>query len=348
VLVALIVSEEGFPFAFEVLDGNRRDVTTLEEMLQAIEAKYGSVRRIWAFDRGVTSEKNLKLLRARKMPYVCATPRSALKGFEKELTAKDWQGVKADVEVHTVPRVSGEETFLLVRSTGRRAKEKAMRDLAMKRLEKALTALAQAVAKGQLKNDRKIHIRIGQHLGKHPSVAKLYAIDVQTTGKKKELRWSRKEDKLRWREISEGAYLIRTSLTGVELSKLWDTYMQLTEAEAAFRAIKSELLMRPIWHRKKHRVQAHILVAFLSYALWVTLKHSLKGSQYLHTYDYDVSPWKALSILSRIKSGDIILPAIDGRTLRLRRVSTPDQEEKGILEKLKINLPDRLGPDIEM
>lgn len=271
--MALIVSQEGFPFAFEVLDGNRRDVTTLEDMLDVVENKYGYARRIWVFDRGVVSEENLKTLRKRKAPYVCGTPRSALKAFEKELTSQDWQQVKEDIEAQIIPRVSGEETYLLVRSQGRINKEKAMRELAMKRLEAALAKLAAGVAKGRIKEDKKIHLKTGRLLGRYPSVASLYEIEISCTDQqKKTLAWNRKEDKLRWKQITEGTYLIRTNLSGMELSKLWEMYTQLTEAEAAFRAIKSELLVRPIWHHKEKRVQAHILVAFLGYALWVTLK----------------------------------------------------------------------------
>jgi transposase len=349
VVVALIVSEEGFPFAFEVMDGNRRDVTTLEDMLNTVEAKYGVARRVWVFDRGVVSEKNLKLLRARKMPYVCGTPRSALKAFEKELTSRNWEQVREEVEIHRVPRVSGKETYLLVRSTGRRLKENAMRDLKMARLEKSLAGLAQQVKKGRLKDEKKIHFKAGQILGHYPSVASLYTIDVkESAGRRLDLVWSRHAAKLHWKEITAGTYLIRTNLSDVELGKLWEIYTQLTEAEAAFRAIKSELMIRPIWHHKTERVQAHILVAFLGYALWVTLKHSLKGTASLHAYDYDLLPWKALKILSRIKSGDIILPATDGRILRLRRISTPDDEEKYLLHKLHITLPERLCDDVVM
>lgn len=340
VIIALIVSEEGFPFAFEVLSGNRSDVTTLEEMLDVIDHKYGYARRIWVFDRGLVSEKNLKVLRTRKTPYVVGTPRSALKNYEKELTSCcNWQKVKDEVEIHPVPRVSGEETFVLVRSQGRQKKERAMRELKMRRLETGFGKLAKAVAVGRLKNEKKIHIKIGQLLGRYPSVARLYRAELRNENGASVLHWSIHQDRLHLRQITEGAYLLRTNLKDMGLEKLWEIYIQLTEAEAAFRAIKSELMVRPIWHHKEKRVQAHILVAFLGYALWVTLKHSLKVSSILHEYDYDVSPWEALSILSKIKSGDIILPATDGRTLRLRRVCDPDQEAGRLLEKLKIQLP---------
>ena len=348
VVVALIVSEEGFPFSFEVMEGNRLDVTTLEEMLDAVEEKYGIARRIWVFDRGVVSEKNLKLLRSRKMPYVCGTPRTALKAFEKELVSRNWERVKDEVEIHRVPRVSGEETYLLVRSTGRRLKENAMRELKMKRLEKGLAGLAQQVKKSRFQDDRKIHFKAGQMLGHFPSVASLYTIDVKTGTKGRfKFIWSRRADKVRWKEITSGTYLIRTNLSDVELSKLWEIYTQLTEAEAAFRAIKSDLMIRPMWHQKKERVHAHILVAFLGYALWVTLKHSLQRSAQSQDRD-EGSPWKALNMLSGIKSGDIILPAVDGRILRLRRVSTPTPEERALLERLKISLPEKLCSDLAM
>jgi transposase len=280
---------------------------------------------------------------------VCGTPRSALKAFEKELTCGDWQQVKEDVQAQIIPRVSGEETYLLVKSQGRINKEKAMRDLAMKRLETALAKLTAGVAKGRIKEDKKIHLQAGRLLGRYPSVASLYQIDLKIAqDQKKTFVWTRKEDKLRWKRITEGTYLIRTNLSDMELSKLWEMYTQLTEAEAAFRAIKSELMVRPIWHHKEKRVQAHILVAFLGYALWVTLKHSLKNSSRLQLkkrYDWDLSPAKALNTLSRIKSGDIILPTTDGRALRLRRVSTPEPEARQLLEILHIELPDRIGND---
>ena len=348
VVIALIVSQEGFPFAFEVMDGNRRDVTTLEEMLTVVENKYGYARRIWVFDRGVVSEDNLKALRKRKAPYVVGTARSKLKDFEKELTSSSWQKIREEVEVCTIPRVSGKETYVLIRSQGRREKEKAMRELAMSRCEARLAKLTGQVNKGRLKDDKKIHVRLGQILGRYPSVSSLYTTDLQTqdSGRMK-FHWQVREDKLHWKKITEGSYLIRTNQVNLEHSKLWEIYTQLTEAEAAFRAIKSELMIRPIWHQKQKRVQAHILVAFLGYALWVTLKHSLKGSHFLHPYDYDLTPWKSLGILSRIKSGDIILPTTDGKILRLRRVSTPDPEARDLLMKLKIKLPTRLGTDME-
>lgn len=348
VLIALIVSEEGFPFSFEVLDGNRRDVTTLQDMLDIIDHKYGCARRIWMFDRGVVSEKNLKILRTRKTPYVVGTPRSALKNYDKELVSSNWQRIKNEVEVHSMPRVSGEETFVLVRSAGRQKKEKAMRELAMKRLEAGFSKLAKAVSAGRLKDDKKIHIKIGQILGRYPSAAKLYYAELKNENGTSVFHWSVRQDRLHLREITEGAYLLRTNLKDMDLGKLWTMYTQLTEAEAAFRAIKSELLVRPIWHHKEKRVQAHILVAFLGYALWVTLKHSLKntgGLQPKEDYDWDISPAKALNVLSRIKSGDIILPTSDGRKLRLRRVSTPDPGERRLLAALKIDLPERIGKD---
>lgn len=348
VLIALIVSEEGFPFAFEVLDGNRRDVTTLEEMLDVVENKYGYARRIWVFDRGVVSENNLKVLRTRKTPYVVGTPRSALKSYEQELKSQNWSSIKNDVEVHCVPRVSGEETFVLVRSQGRQQKEKAMRELAMKRLEAGFSKLAGAISAGRLKDDKKIHIRIGKILGRYPSVAKLYEAGLSQENGTGVLRWGVLQDRLDLRRLTEGAYLLRTNLKDTALEKLWDIYIQLTEAEAAFRAIKSELLVRPVWHHKEKRVQAHILVAFLGYALWVTLKHSLKNTSLLQPkedYEWDISPAKALDVLSRIKSGDIILPITDGRQLRLRRVSTPDPEERQLLAALKVDLPETIGKD---
>lgn len=348
VVIALIVSQEGFPFAFEVFDGNRRDVTTLEEMLEAIEKKYGRTRRIWVFDRGVVSEKNLRLLRRRKIPYVVGTRRAELKQFEQDLLSKEWQKVREEVEVMLIPRKRLKETFVLTKSAGRHEKEKAMRERAMKLVEKGFKGIVRQVARGKLKDAQKVLVRIGKLLGRFPSVAKFYQWKLTPKGKAQTLEWGYHEEKKQWAEVAEGIYLLRTFGVDLTAEKLWEIYIQLTDVEAAFRTMKSNLLVRPIWHRKETRVQAHILVAFLGYALWVTLKQTLKRTSSLHAYDYDVSPAKAIDILSGIKSGDIILPTTDGCVLKLRRVARPGLIQQQLLAHLKIALPERLAPDQQM
>lgn len=341
IVLALVVSPEGFPLAYEVFDGNRTDVTTLDEILDVVEATYGRAQRVWVFDRGLVSERNLDTLRGRQAHYLVGTPRGQLKGVERDLLAADWQQVRDDVDVKLVAGPGGAETLVLCRSAARREKERAMRERASQRLEGALARLADQVAAGKLAHEGTIQRRIGRLLERYPSVAGLYEIELTGAGAARRVRWQERAERRAWCEAREGAYLLRTNLTATDPTRLWEQYVQLTEAEAAFRALKSELAIRPIWHQKDSRVQAHILVAFLGYALWVTLKHTLKRA------GSTLSPQKALHRLRGIKSGDILLETTDGRTLRLRRVSRPDAQQHTLLDQLRLTLPERLNADAE-
>ncbi len=341
VVIALIVNGEGFPLSYETFDGNRGDVTTVETVLRMVERKYGKARRVWVFDRGVVSEENLQALRRRDGRYLVGTPRSKLKQFEKALLEGGWEQVRPDVEVKLVPTPQGEETYILCRSTARQAKEQAIHSRFSTRMEKALTALQKRVAEGQLKDRNKIERRVGKIQARHPQVADLYPVGVVEKGGALSLEWQALEGRQTWQRAREGAYLLRTNLPPDQPEKLWTNYIQLTEAEAAFRALKSELSIRPIFHQLERRAKAHILVAFLGYALWVTLKHLLigKGST--------LSPAKALGLLGTLISADIVLPTTDGREIRLRRVTTPSAEQKQLLDQLAITVPIRLSFDQE-
>lgn len=342
VLIALIVTPEGFPMAYEVFDGNTRDVTTLEEILETVEAKYGKLKRIWVFDRGIVSEENLETLRAHQGQYLVGTPRSAMKQFKTELLHEGWQKVREDVEVKLLSIPEGEETYVLCKSAGRKKKEEAMVQKSMEKVETLIQKLSKRVSDGKIKEEIKIQRRIGAILAKHPSVAGLYEIRLDKREEDKlKLLWEYTQTKKEWVELREGHYLLRTNLKGQTPEELWTKYMQLVEVEASFRALKSELLVRPIWHHKESRVQAHILVAFLGYALWVTLKHSLKHKR------LSLSPMKALHLAGKIQSGDILLETTDGRKLSLRRISRPDKEAKELLKTLEIHLPERLSRDLE-
>jgi transposase len=341
VIIALVVSEEGFPIAYEVFDGNRPDVTTLEEILEAVETKYGKFRRIWVFDRGIVSEENLEILRKHGGQYLVGTPRSALRRFEKELLVEGWQEVREDVEVKLISIPGDEETYVLCRSTGRKEKESAIHVRQIQRLERHLGKLSVRISQGQIKDDVKIQRRIGAILARHPQVADLYEVGMERSSGKLSLVWEKVKAKSQWAKLREGHYLLRTNLKEENPQKLWEKYMQLVEAEAAFRALKSELAIRPIWHHKESRVQAHILVAFLGYALWVTLKHSLKRA------GLALSPMKALHVAGKVQSGDILLETTDGRTLRLRRISRLDQGASELFRALKIQIPERLNRDLE-
>jgi transposase len=340
-VIALIVNPEGFPLSYEIFDGNRADVTTLEAMVRLVERKYGRARRVWVFDRGIVSEENLALLRRRGGQYLVGTPRSKLREFERQLLADDWQQVRDDVEVKLVPAPGGEETYILCRSTARKEKEQAIRSRFSVRMEKALTALEKRVAAGQLRDRSKIERQLGAIQARHPQVADLYQLRVIEQDARVVVEWQVRPERRTWQQVREGAYLLRTNLPSSDPEQLWKSYIQLTEAEAAFRALKSELNVRPIFHQLEHRTKAHVLVAFLGYALWVTLKHLLKGS------GSKLSPMQALAMASTLHSADIVLPTTDGRQIRLRRVTSPTREQQVLFEQLHIHIPDRLNLDQE-
>lgn len=340
-LIALVVSEEGFPLAYEVFDGNRADVTTLEEIVGAVENKYGRAQRVWVFDRGVVSEANLKMLRDEEGLYLVGTPRSQLKKFEKELLAEGWYPVRDSVEVKLIPHPEGKETFVLCKSSGRKTKEEAMQRRQAEKLGKALAQMSDSIAQGKRKDVDKLNRRLGRLEERYPMVSDLYQVELKRMDGKLQLQWQRREGTQNWAQLRQGAYLLRTNLGETDPAKLWDKYVQLTEAEAAFRVLKSELNIRPIWHQKQDRVQAHILVAFLGYALWVTLKHLLKAAR------MDLSPAHVLQQMAQIQSVDIVLETTDGREIRLRRVTRLNEQQKSIAQALNLSIPERLHFDRE-
>jgi transposase len=262
-VIALIVNSEGFPFSYETFDGNRADVSTLETILRMVERKYGKARRIWVLDRGIVSEENLEAIRKRDGQYLVGTPRSQLKRFETELLKEDWTRVRPEVEVKQVAIPQGEETYILCRTAGRKEKEKAMRSRFSTSMEDALQRLEKSIATGRLKDRNKMERRLGRIQARHPSVNDLYQVSVRDTADGLRLFWQMKEDRKSWRESREGAYLLRTNLRAETAEQLWSKYMQLTEAEASFRALKSALSIRPLFHQLEPRVKAHVMVAFL-------------------------------------------------------------------------------------
>jgi len=271
-VIALIVNSEGFPFSYETFDGNRADVSTMETILRMVERKYGKARRIWVFDRGIVSEENLASIRKREGQYLVGTPRSQMKQFEAELLNKEgWSQVRSEVEVKKIAIPQGEETYILCRTAGRQEKEKAIRSRFSSSMERALKGLEKTIAMGRLKDRNKMERRLGRIQARHPQVNDLYDVHLRETAEGVRLFWQMKEDRKQWRESREGAYLLRTNLQEGTAEELWAKYMQLTEAEASFRALKSELSIRPLFHQKEARVKAHVMVAFLGYALRVTL-----------------------------------------------------------------------------
>jgi transposase len=349
-VIALIVNNEGFPFSYETFDGNRADVSTMETMLRMVERKYGKARRIWVMDRGIVSEENLQAIRKRDGQYLVGTPRSQMKRFEAELLKDDWVHVRSDVEVKQVKIPGGEETYILCRTAGRKEKEEAIRKRFSDRMEEALKRLAQTIANGRLKDRNKMERRLGRIQATHPQVNDLYDVVLRDTAEGVRLHWELKQGATAWRNLREGAYMLRTNLPASSAEELWSKYMQLTEAEASFRALKSEVSIRPLFHQKEPRVKAHVMVAFLGYALWVTLKHLLKrrppivprptasGVENAQPF----SPMKALALLSTLQSADIVLPTTEGREIRLRRITEPTAEQKSLLHQLGLTLPERL------
>jgi transposase len=347
-VIALIVNHEGFPFSYETFDGNRADVSTMETILRMVERKYGKARRIWVFDRGIVSEENLRAIRERGGQYLVGTPRRQMKQFQEELLKDDWTQVRPEVEVKQVAIPKGEETYILCRTAARKEKEKAIRNRFSTRMEEALQRLAKSSETGRLKDRNKMERRLGRIQARHPQVSDLYEVALRDTRDGVRLQWSIKEDRQLWRGLREGAYMLRTNLQADSAEELWSRYMQLTEAETSFRALKSELSIRPLFHQLEPRVKAHVMVAFLGYALWVTLKHLLKRRDAIAplpisgvTQVQPLSARKALALLATLHSADIVLPTTDGREIRLRRITEPTAEQKLLLQQLNLTLPER-------
>jgi hypothetical protein len=264
-----------------------------------------------------------------------------VEGFHTTVRIDDHDAIHSRFDDRSPPgfagaETGGTETYVLCRSTARRAKELAIRHRFSTRLEERLQRLATRVATGRLKDRGKIERVLGRLQASYASVADLYEMAVRDEDGHLRLHWKLIEARRTWRDAREGAYLLRTNLEGQTAEELWTKYIQLTEAEAAFRALKSELAIRPLFHQLEHRTKAHILVAFLGYALWVTLKHLLQRR------GTGLTPARALAQLATLQSADIVLPTTDGREIRLRRVATPTSDQQRLLDQLDITVPTHL------
>jgi len=339
VCIGLVTSREGLPLALEVFDGNRTDVTTTEEMVTAMEDKYGKANRIWVMDRGMVSEGNIEFMRQRRARYLIGTPKSMLRKFEQELLSKGWEEVHPGVEVKLCPcPEGGDEAFVLCRSDGRKEKETAILNRFIARLEAGLGKLKEQAEKGKLCDRQKAERRIGRLLERNSRAASLFTVTVTetTTSKSNHLAVDirKNEDRYQWALKSGGSYILRTNWTEADPKTIWKRYIQLTEVEDAFRTEKHDLGMRPIYHRKKDRTQAHILVCFLALAMWRTLQQWMKAS------GLGTAPRKLMEEMREVRSLDVLLPARD-KTIRLRVVSTPSKPLRVLLQMMKILLPNR-------
>ncbi len=341
VCIGLVVTREGFPVGYEVFGGNRPDVTTLEEIVEMMEARYGAIGRIWVLDRGIASEDNLAFLRSRGARYLVGTPRTMLRRFERHLLEEDWEEVREGIEVKLLPSPDGAETFVLCRSADRVAKERAIHERFVTRIETALVRLAASLQRARKRRDRgTIERQLGRLLGKNSRAAGAFRIEVREAPEAPSglrLVWTRETAWEAWAAASEGCYLLRTNVTDLSAPELWRTYIQLTEAEAAFRTAKSDLRVRPIWHQKDRRVEAHILFSFLALALWRTLQ------AWMEHVGLGRGPRTLIEELARIKAVDVLLPTTAGRTVRLCCISRPDAAQQAILDRLCLRLPERLG-----
>jgi len=269
--IALVVSRGGLPLGYEVFAGNRSDVTTVKEIVEAMESRYGQANRIWVMDRGMVSADNVEFLQQGGRRYILGTPKSMLRKFEQQLLDGNWREVHQGLEVKLCPAPGGEEVFILCRSAQRQLKEQAMHDRFERRIEQKLEAMAEGCAKRK-QDPLKVAQRVGGLLGKNSRAAGLFQVNVEADTKGwAHLRWTKRDERRDWMKLSEGCYLLRSNVTDWSGEELWRAYIQLTEAEEAFRLHKSDLVMRPVWHQKEHRVQAYILVCFLAYVLWKTL-----------------------------------------------------------------------------
>lgn len=345
VCIGLVVSSEGMPLGYQVFAGNKNDAKTVEEIVEAMEQKYGRAQRIWVMDRGMVSEANLRFLRSRDGQYIVGTPKAQLRQFERHLTEQDWHEVQPGVEVKLVPGPDGLEKFVLTRSTDRREKERAMHQRFLERMQTGLVKLQAAAESGRLRDEGEAHRRWGRLQAQNWRASGAFTVSIdklpQPEGKAHlRIRWTRNARWSEWASLSEGCYLLRTNLTETDPATLWKRYIQLTEAEWAFRISKDELRIRPIWHQHEKRVQAHILVCFLAYVLWKTL------AQWMKHAGLGDAPRTLIEELAKIKSGDVVLPAQSRagqrRTIRLRCVTAPDPAQKVLLNRLGLTLPRRL------
>jgi transposase len=340
VCIALVVTFDGFPLGYEVFAGNTHDSRTLQTIVATMEARHGMLGRVWISDRGMASADNLAWLRSTGRRYIIGAPKSELKKFSSALAAADgWRTVHEGVEVKLTRHPETEETVILCRSADRRGKERAMHDKFSLRIEEALQRLAARLARAKKRVDPAVVNRqIGRILQQNQRAAARFAITLEPDGCPAGFRlgvvYNDAFDD--WAALSEGAYLLRSNICDWSDQQLWKAYIQLTQAEAAFRIQKDQLNLRPIWHQRAERVQAHILVCFLALVLWKSLE------MWQSRAGLGNSPRTVLEELARIQSNDVVLPTASHGQIRLRCVTQPDAAQAALLDRLGVVLPKRM------
>lgn len=339
VVVALVVTPEGFPLGYEVLPGNTIDNKTLKATLEAIETQYGKARRIWVMDRGIPTEETLAQMRQSDPPVhsLVGTPKGRLSQLEAQLATRPWQEVRQGITVKLLPQ--DQECYVFARSAARVDKERAMRRRQLKQLWKRLPEIR------QMKNLNRdsLLMKLGAARQQWPSAWRLVAIRVPREEEPinaETFCWRLRKKKLRQVRRREGRYLLRTNLTEEDPAKLWQYYIQLTQVEEAFRNLKGDLSLRPIFHQKEGRVEAHIFVAFLAYCLHVTLR------RWVYDLSPGLTPRSVLEKFAAVQMIDVHLPTTDGRRVILPRYTQPEPELQVLLHQLKLTLPEQPPPRI--
>ncbi len=342
VCIALVVTFDGFPLGYEVFAGNVHDSRTLQTIVATMEERHGAMGRVWIADRGMASAKNLAWLNETGRRYIIGAPKSELKKFATDLShAAGWRQIREDVEVKLTSHPETGETIILCRSAERRSKEQAMHEKFSKRIESALTSLTERIArsKRRLGSDQ-INRQIGRLLQQNQRSAARFEIRLEAdpcpAGFRLEVKIKPEFDD--WAQRSEGAYVLRSNITDWTDEQLWKAYIQLTQAEAAFRIQKDQLNVRPIWHQRSDRVQAHILVCFLAFVLWKSLE------MWQSRAGLGNSPRTILEELARIQCHDVVLPTATHGQIRLRCIARPDAAQAALLNRLGIVLPTRMRP----
>lgn len=346
VCIGLVVSRCGMPLGYEVFAGNTADVTTVREIVDKMEKRYGKSDRVWVMDRGMVSESNLAFLREGGRRYIVGTAKSMLKKFEQEILKSDWHKIRDGLEVKLChPPVSEEseepderqqETFILCRSRDRAEKDAAIVRRSEAKIEERLKSITTRCER-QCRDPMKVEREIGRLLGQNTRAAGLFDVKVHKTDSGgAQVDWKKIKPVQDWHALANGCYLLRTNVRHWTDEELWKAYIQLTEAEAAFRIHKTDLSIRPVWHQKKDRVLAHILVCFLAYVLWKTL------GQLCQSAGLGNEPRRVLAELSDIRLVDVVLPTRSGIEIRRRCVSRPSDHQQILLEKLRLRLPTRI------
>lgn len=333
VVIALIVTPEGFPLAYEVLAGNTADKTTLRSFLKKIEEQYGKAERIWVMDRGIPTEEVLAEMRQSDpvVYYLVGTPKGRLSRYEEALTERPWHKVREGVEVKLLPQ--DHEVYVLAKSRDRIHKERSIRRRQLKRLWKRLQAL-----RGMDLSRDQLLLKLGAARQESPSAWRLVHLQVPETDEP--WQFSLRKDRLRKVRRREGRYLLRTNLVGRDPAQMWEFYTQLVQVEEAFKVLKGDLLVRPIFHQKEERIEAHIFVAFLAYALQVTLRRRLRDLA------PGLTPRAVLEKFGAVQMIDVHLPTTDGRKVILSRYTQPEPELQMLLRRLRLSLPNQPPPRV--